>query len=106
MVKIHHFTMCITEKTSAANAEGNTVTATATAAAAAAAGGAGNSGAVTEAPVDLKKEEVKLASQKFMFNIADGGFTELHTLWQNEQAALVPGTHAVKLPLVWSLLFT
>ncbi|CAH1776247.1 unnamed protein product, partial [Owenia fusiformis] len=37
---------------------------------------------------DVKKEEVK---QKFMFNIADGGFTELHTLWQNEQRALTPG---------------
>ncbi|XP_041946627.1 chromodomain-helicase-DNA-binding protein 5 isoform X2 [Alosa sapidissima] len=24
---------------------------------------------------------------KFMFNIADGGFTELHTLWQNEERA-------------------
>ncbi|XP_053379869.1 chromodomain-helicase-DNA-binding protein Mi-2 homolog isoform X2 [Mercenaria mercenaria] len=35
-----------------------------------------------------KKEET---SQKFMFNIADGGFTELHTLWQNEQRALVKG---------------
>ncbi|WAR14920.1 CHD3-like protein [Mya arenaria] len=35
-----------------------------------------------------KKEEV---NQKFMFNIADGGFTELHTLWQNEQRALVKG---------------
>ena len=23
-----------------------------------------------------------------MFNIADGGFTELHTLWQNEEKAL------------------
>jgi hypothetical protein len=33
-----------------------------------------------------KKEET---NQKFMFNIADGGFTELHTLWQNEQRALV-----------------
>jgi len=33
-----------------------------------------------------KKEELV---QKFMFNIADGGFTELHTLWQNEQRALV-----------------
>jgi len=31
--------------------------------------------------------------QKFMFNIADGGFTELHALWQNEQAALVPGKY-------------
>uniref|UniRef100_A0A4W3HKP4 Chromodomain helicase DNA binding protein 5 n=1 Tax=Callorhinchus milii TaxID=7868 RepID=A0A4W3HKP4_CALMI len=26
---------------------------------------------------------------KFMFNIADGGFTELHTLWQNEERAAV-----------------
>ncbi|XP_071446539.1 chromodomain-helicase-DNA-binding protein Mi-2 homolog isoform X2 [Hetaerina americana] len=29
--------------------------------------------------------------RKFMFNIADGGFTELHTLWQNEEKAAVPG---------------
>lgn len=29
--------------------------------------------------------------QKFMFNIADGGFTELHTLWANEQRALQAG---------------
>ena len=36
-----------------------------------------------------KKEDVK--PQKFMFNIADGGFTELHTLWQNEEKAAVPG---------------
>ena len=28
---------------------------------------------------------------KFMFNIADGGFTELHTLWQNEEKAAGPG---------------
>lgn len=35
-----------------------------------------------------KKEELK---QRFMFNIADGGFTELHTLWQNEQSQLAPG---------------
>uniref|UniRef100_A0A7E5A0P2 DNA helicase n=1 Tax=Panagrellus redivivus TaxID=6233 RepID=A0A7E5A0P2_PANRE len=27
---------------------------------------------------------------KFMFNIADGGFTELHTLWLNEERAAVP----------------
>lgn len=40
---------------------------------------------------DVKKEEAK---QKFMFNIADGGFTELHTLWQNEQRALLPGREA------------
>ena len=48
-----------------------------------------------EAPVkkevDVKKEETK---QKFMFNIADGGFTELHTLWQNEQRALMPNREA------------
>ncbi|KAG9482005.1 hypothetical protein GDO78_010958, partial [Eleutherodactylus coqui] len=29
------------------------------------------------------------AKFKFMFNIADGGFTELHTLWQNEERAAV-----------------
>merc|ERR1712142_597450 len=38
---------------------------------------------------DDKKEEKK--EGKFMFNIADGGFTELHTLWQNEEKAAVPG---------------
>ncbi|CAF4037555.1 unnamed protein product [Adineta steineri] len=32
----------------------------------------------------------KLKDYKFMFNIADGGFTELHSLWLNEQRALVP----------------
>src|SRR6218665_1972043 len=37
--------------------------------------------------VSTKKEELK---QRFMFNIADGGFTELHTLWQNEQSQLAP----------------
>ncbi|CAF0739922.1 unnamed protein product [Didymodactylos carnosus] len=31
----------------------------------------------------------KLKDYKFMFNIADGGFTELHSLWLNEQRALV-----------------
>ncbi|XP_064415468.1 chromodomain-helicase-DNA-binding protein 4 isoform X2 [Latimeria chalumnae] len=34
-----------------------------------------------------KKPLVPLAKQKFMFNIADGGFTELHSLWQNEERA-------------------
>ena len=47
---------------------------------------------------DPKKEEERKkeeeAKQKFMFNIADGGFTELHTLWQNEQRALMPGREA------------
>ncbi|XP_062597362.1 chromodomain-helicase-DNA-binding protein Mi-2 homolog [Saccostrea cucullata] len=37
---------------------------------------------------EKKKEE---GNQKFMFNIADGGFTELHTLWTNEQRALQLG---------------
>ena len=32
----------------------------------------------------------KLKDYKFMFNIADGGFTELHSLWFNEQRALTP----------------
>ena len=44
-----------------------------------------------EKPEEKKPEEKK---QKFMFNIADGGFTELHTLWQNEQRALLPGREA------------
>ena len=43
-------------------------------------------------PKDEKPDEKK--PQKFMFNIADGGFTELHTLWQNEQRALLPGREA------------
>ncbi|XP_066991468.2 chromodomain-helicase-DNA-binding protein Mi-2 homolog isoform X2 [Anabrus simplex] len=38
---------------------------------------------ITEGKVDQKP--------KFMFNIADGGFTELHTLWANEEKAVVPG---------------
>jgi len=38
---------------------------------------------------DVKEEVEK--KFKFMFNIADGGFTELHTLWQNEEKAAVPG---------------
>ncbi|XP_069466380.1 chromodomain-helicase-DNA-binding protein 5 isoform X2 [Ambystoma mexicanum] len=37
---------------------------------------------------DGKKED-KADKFKFMFNIADGGFTELHTLWQNEEKAAV-----------------
>lgn len=35
--------------------------------------------------------EVMKPKRKFMFNIADGGFTELHTLWLNEEKAAVPG---------------
>jgi chromodomain-helicase-DNA-binding protein 4 len=41
---------------------------------------------------DEKKNKVKEspAERKFMFNIADGGFTELHTLWLNEEKVAVP----------------
>ncbi|XP_066538096.1 chromodomain-helicase-DNA-binding protein 3 isoform X1 [Hoplias malabaricus] len=62
--------------------------------------------------LDVKKEEVKgekdagkeikvqkedttkgngkpVERPRFMFNIADGGFTELHTLWQNEERAAI-----------------
>ena len=38
-----------------------------------------------------EKKEEESTQQKFMFNIADGGFTELHTLWANEQRALQLG---------------
>lgn len=34
-----------------------------------------------------EEEEKEVLKRKFMFNIADGGFTELHTLWQNEEKA-------------------
>jgi len=37
------------------------------------------------------KKKIEEEKRKFMFNIADGGFTELHTLWQNEEKAAVPG---------------
>ena len=42
---------------------------------------------------EKEKEQKKIEEEKrkFMFNIADGGFTELHTLWQNEEKAAVPG---------------
>ncbi|CAH8474380.1 unnamed protein product [Schistosoma margrebowiei] len=33
-------------------------------------------------------------SHRFMFNIADGGFTELHTIWLNEQRALIKDREA------------
>jgi len=33
------------------------------------------------------EEDKPVLKRKFMFNIADGGFTELHTLWQNEEKA-------------------
>uniref|UniRef100_A0AAQ5ZAQ3 DNA helicase n=1 Tax=Amphiprion ocellaris TaxID=80972 RepID=A0AAQ5ZAQ3_AMPOC len=34
-----------------------------------------------------RKEDKNGFKAKFMFNIADGGFTELHTLWQTEERA-------------------
>ncbi|KHN80803.1 Chromodomain-helicase-DNA-binding protein 3 [Toxocara canis] len=47
-------------------------------------------GAKTEAE---REEERKNRAPRppFKFNIADGGFTELHTLWLNEEKAAVPG---------------
>merc|ERR1711994_749314 len=45
----------------------------------------------TEKKEDEKEVEEVKEEQMFKFNIADGGFTELHTLWQNEEKAAVPG---------------
>jgi hypothetical protein len=41
-------------------------------------------------PVADGDERAVVRAPKFMFNIADGGFTELHTLWLNEERAAVP----------------
>ncbi|XP_065564759.1 chromodomain-helicase-DNA-binding protein Mi-2 homolog [Artemia franciscana] len=49
--------------------------------------------AAEETPKRLRKVidiESEKENKDFMFNIADGGFTELHTLWQNEEKAAVP----------------
>lgn len=76
-------------------------------------GGSSEADKKTEKPKEEKKEEdddVVIVSQdekfqsrkkeileedgtkkRFMFNIADGGFTELHTLWLNEEKAAAPG---------------
>ncbi|XP_078507685.1 chromodomain-helicase-DNA-binding protein 4 isoform X3 [Lissotriton helveticus] len=47
-----------------------------------------------ETPKEVAEEKQRKAAaaaaaakQRFMFNIADGGFTELHSLWQNEERA-------------------
>uniref|UniRef100_A0A1I8FRX7 PWWP domain-containing protein n=1 Tax=Macrostomum lignano TaxID=282301 RepID=A0A1I8FRX7_9PLAT len=40
---------------------------------------------------DEAKPDASQPQQQFMFNIADGGFTELHTIWLNEQRALQAG---------------
>ncbi|KAG7215551.1 hypothetical protein INR49_014718 [Caranx melampygus] len=63
-------------KESAASTGSSAASATATAAAAATGAGAG-----------AGSEDKKKAKTRFMFNIADGGFTELHSLWQNEERA-------------------
>ncbi|XP_077444255.1 chromodomain-helicase-DNA-binding protein 3 isoform X3 [Stigmatopora argus] len=46
---------------------------------------------VGEAKAELAKGDGKPPPERprFMFNIADGGFTELHTLWQNEERAAI-----------------
>ncbi|XP_041811120.1 chromodomain-helicase-DNA-binding protein 4a isoform X1 [Chelmon rostratus] len=43
--------------------------------------------AAATATAGAASEEKKKAKTRFMFNIADGGFTELHSLWQNEERA-------------------
>ncbi|XP_058876849.1 chromodomain-helicase-DNA-binding protein 3 isoform X1 [Acipenser ruthenus] len=35
------------------------------------------------------RREERSERPRFMFNIADGGFTELHTIWQNEERAAI-----------------
>ncbi|XP_016131313.1 chromodomain-helicase-DNA-binding protein 4-like [Sinocyclocheilus grahami] len=48
----------------------------------------GESAKETSGGVDgVSEEKKKAVKQRFMFNIADGGFTELHSLWQNEERA-------------------
>uniref|UniRef100_A0ABM5EJC5 Chromodomain-helicase-DNA-binding protein 3 isoform X5 n=1 Tax=Pogona vitticeps TaxID=103695 RepID=A0ABM5EJC5_9SAUR len=44
------------------------------------------------------KKDEKTEKPRFMFNIADGGFTELHTLWQNEERAAISSS---KLNEIW-----
>ncbi|BHF73229.1 choline dehydrogenase 5 [Sparganum proliferum] len=44
--------------------------------------------ASTAANTEEGEEVTPAGAQPFMFNIADGGFTELHTIWLNEQRAL------------------
>nr|XP_019961662.1 PREDICTED: chromodomain-helicase-DNA-binding protein 4-like isoform X2 [Paralichthys olivaceus] len=70
-------------KESAAPPAAAAATAAAPSAATAAATGATAATAATAAI----SEEKKKAKTRFMFNIADGGFTELHSLWQNEERA-------------------
>nr|XP_044986604.1 chromodomain-helicase-DNA-binding protein 3 isoform X5 [Jaculus jaculus] len=46
-------------------------------------------GAPRDEPRSNGRREEKAEKPRFMFNIADGGFTELHTLWQNEERAAI-----------------
>ncbi|KAJ8334430.1 hypothetical protein SKAU_G00400690 [Synaphobranchus kaupii] len=46
-----------------------------------------NGESVKEVAAGVSEEKKKAGKQRFMFNIADGGFTELHSLWQNEERA-------------------
>ncbi|WKX97540.1 hypothetical protein Q1695_013309 [Nippostrongylus brasiliensis] len=43
------------------------------------------------APDEENESSKKSGRPSFKFNMADGGFTELHTLWVNEEKAAVPG---------------
>ncbi|KAJ1071675.1 hypothetical protein K5549_001967 [Capra hircus] len=47
------------------------------------------SGPPRDEPRSNGRREEKAEKPRFMFNIADGGFTELHTLWQNEERAAI-----------------
>ncbi|PWA23841.1 hypothetical protein CCH79_00010933 [Gambusia affinis] len=47
----------------------------------------GKEGGTAASAVNISEEKKKASKQRFMFNIADGGFTELHSLWQNEERA-------------------
>ncbi|XP_026516146.1 chromodomain-helicase-DNA-binding protein 3 isoform X2 [Terrapene carolina triunguis] len=46
-------------------------------------------GSIKEESKANGRKEDKADKPRFMFNIADGGFTELHTLWQNEERAAI-----------------
>ncbi|XP_052053519.1 chromodomain-helicase-DNA-binding protein 3 isoform X4 [Apodemus sylvaticus] len=46
-------------------------------------------GTPRDEPRPSGRREEKMEKPRFMFNIADGGFTELHTLWQNEERAAI-----------------
>ncbi|XP_036325990.1 chromodomain-helicase-DNA-binding protein Mi-2 homolog isoform X2 [Rhagoletis pomonella] len=54
-------------------------------------GSLGTTGANGKEQKPKIEESLEVLKRKFMFNIADGGFTELHTLWLNEEKAAVPG---------------